>query len=77
MHTFSGPLSVGMACSLLPNHRTFIECEVGSSCVAGVKPQLILIFARQSLSRESDIDDDEYVYTSAKVYLKSLNEIEM
>lgn len=62
----AGTFSVTKAWKLLHTHRTFIGGEAEPSCVNEAMLQLILFFARQVLSRNSDVDGED-VYRSAKL----------
>lgn len=64
--------SVSRACMLLPRHRTFTGCEVDSNCVAEAMLHLILLYARQLLRKESDVNGEEEVRLCADVYVKAI-----
>lgn len=54
----------------LPNSKRFKHCAVDRNCVTETMPKLMLLFARQMLSREPDIDAKGKVCRSGKIYLK-------
>lgn len=73
--TYDGTFSVVRACMLLHKHRKFIGCEVDPCCVTGAMPWLILLYAQQMFSIESDIDREEEARSSAKLYVRAVNAI--
>lgn len=73
----AGTVSAEKACMALPKRRTFIGCKVVPYCIAEVIAQLILIFAPQVLNKETDIDGDEQLSTSAKTYVQEVKAIEV
>lgn len=72
-----GTFSVSTACMLLPKHRRFIGCEGDSSRLSEAMPQLGLLYARQALTNESNIDGKGQVRSSADVYDKVVEAIEV
>lgn len=62
---------------LLPKHRKSIRCEVDRSCSTEATPQLILLYARQVLRKESDIDEKGEDSRSADVYVNTGDPIEV
>lgn len=74
---FPGVFSVAEACMLLPKHRRFTGCETGSSYVAEAISQPILLHTRQVLTKEPDIDGKEDVRSSADVYTRVVETIEV
>lgn len=72
-----GTFTVVKASMLLRNHRTFLGCHVDPSCLTEEMSQLILLYARQQLSKMSDIDGEEEVRCCASVYVKAVEAIEV
>lgn len=75
--TCAGTFSVAKACMLSPKRRRFKGNEVNPSCMTKPILQLILLHARQMLSKNSDIDGKEGVPPSANVYVMVVEAIEM
>lgn len=68
--------SVSKACAPLSNHRRFVGCKVDSSWKNKVVMLLILLFARQALIEESDINGKRLARSSTEVYDKAVEPIE-
>lgn len=64
--------SVANSCMLLPNRERSMKCEVDSSLVSEVMPQLIFLCAFQLMSEDSKLDGEEQRRSSTKVYSRSL-----
>lgn len=64
---FADTLSGAKDSMRLPTHRRFLWYEVDSSCVIEAALQLILLHARQVLSKELEIDAKENDCCSAEV----------
>lgn len=77
VEAFAEVISVSNAYLLFPKQCRLTEYEVDPSCVTEVKPQLILINIKQVLREKLDIDGDEHVCTSAKVYAKKVEAIDV
>lgn len=52
-------------------------CEVNASWVTEAMPQVIFRYARNMLSKKSDIDGEEEVCRSAEIYIKTVEMIEV
>lgn len=76
MYASAGSFSVGKASMVLPKHRRLIGCEVDRSRETKMRRWLILPYARQVLSKESEVDGEEEARSSAEMYLKGVEEIE-
>lgn len=59
LETFAWTFSVAKAYMLLPKHKRFIGSGVDTCCVTEAMSKLILLFARDVLNKESDIDGEE------------------
>lgn len=69
--------SIVKTCMLLLKHRSFIRCKLHPSHGTKVMPQLTLLYAAQMLSKESDIDGEGHVCSSAEAYVKAAEAIEI
>lgn len=69
--------SVTKGCMLLPKHRKFISCKVDPGCATGARLQLILLFGEILLSKELNIDGEEQVPSSAEMYMKAVESMEV
>lgn len=69
--------AVAKACMLLVKHRRFIGCKEDSSCVNEAILLLILLYARQLLSKASESDGEENVHRSAEVNATLVESIEL
>lgn len=67
MDAFAATFSAIQAYMLFAGHRRFIGCEVDPSCFSETNPQLILLYARQVLSKKFDIYGEEDVRRPARV----------
>lgn len=75
--TCAGTLSFAKACTLSLEHRTLITCEVDQRCVTEAASQLILLYTRQLLSGEPEIDEEESTCGSAGDYVMTVELNEM
>lgn len=75
--TFAGSFSLDKTCMLLPIHRIFIGFKVDPSCVSEVMPQLVSIFISWKMMKGSDFGGEEELSSSAKVYVKVVEAIEV
>lgn len=73
----AGTFSVAKACLLLPKYRLFIKHEVEPGCVAKEMMQMILLYARQVLIKESAIDGKREGRICAEVYVNAAETIEL
>lgn len=55
MYACAGTFSVAKACMAVPKHRRFIACEFDPSFKKESLPKVVVLFARQMLSRESGL----------------------
>lgn len=69
--------SVGKACMLLPKQIRFIGCEFNPSCVTEAIAKLIVIYAEQVFSKESDIDGRKETRRCSYVYVIAVEAIEV
>lgn len=74
---YAGTLSVAKACVHFPNPRRFTGCKVNLSCFPEAMPRLILLYNRKLLSKQSDIDGQEQIRSSAEVYVKTVQVIDV
>lgn len=66
--------TVYRACFILLTHRKLITCQVDSSCVTKVTPQLIMLYTGEVMSLERDIDGEEQVRSSKEVHVRAVEE---
>lgn len=76
MNACAGCLCVAKACVLLPKHCIFIGCEEDPIWVSVAMQDLIMLYARQMLSRKFHIDWEEEISRSVEVYVKAVREVE-
>lgn len=72
-----GTFFVAKAYMLLDKHRKSVGCEVDPSYVTKAMMQLILLYARQLLSKGLDIYGEEEARLFADVYVKTEKVVEM
>lgn len=71
----AGAFSVAKACTLLPQQRQFVGCDLESKSVASSLPYLAFIFARQVLYKDSDTIGDDDVQQTASPFVKAIAEL--
>lgn len=67
VYACAGILSVSKACMLLSKDRRFMECKAVSSRRTRTISQLILLYARPVLNKESNIDGEVDVRSPAEL----------
>lgn len=77
MEASAGTFYVAKVCMLLSRHRRFIECYVNPGRVAESMLQRILLYVRQILSKQSDIDGEEEFCRFSDVYVKEAEATEL
>lgn len=72
VHACSGAFCATKACMILSKHRKSIALEVDQSCVTEPILELILLHALPVLRKESDIDKEGLLRSSAEVYIEAV-----
>lgn len=76
MNACAGTFHVTKACTLFPKYRSFTACK-DPICKNEAMPHMILLYAQQVLSTESDIEREEHVCSSVEVHVKAIEASEV
>lgn len=67
----TGILSTAKGCIMLPCNRCFVSSEIHTECIREVKPELGLVFAKQTLRPVSDKKVSDEVEIACEVYISA------
>lgn len=77
VNAYGGTFSNSKSYVLLPKHGRSIDCGMDTNCLNEAIPQLSLTYARQMISRESDVDREEKFCSCAKPCAREIALIDM